>query len=163
MCAVAKPASSIARSTASASAASLVTPSIAGPPACPASVGARTSCRRSSAGRTSSHVRQVSVKPCRQTSGGPDPPRCDAVNVTDALGTMVVDDLDVVAVGVADVRGVVAGVVAPALAGLAVAAVSGTRRLGVEAAHILLAAGKGHVEILGRRAGNERERAARRA
>jgi hypothetical protein len=36
---------------------------IGGPPACPASVSARTSWRRSRAGSTSSHVRHVSVKP----------------------------------------------------------------------------------------------------
>ena len=33
----------------------------------------------SSAGSTSSHVRQVSVKPCRQTIGEPEPPRWDGV------------------------------------------------------------------------------------
>jgi hypothetical protein len=43
MCAVAKPASSIACSTASAHTASLISPTIGGPPACPASVGASTS------------------------------------------------------------------------------------------------------------------------
>ena len=57
---VSKPASSIARSTASASTALATSPSIGGPPACPASVGASTSCRRSSAGSTSSQLRQVS-------------------------------------------------------------------------------------------------------
>ena len=39
--------------------------------------------RRSSdlSGSTRSHVRQVSVNPCRQTSGGPEPPRCEAVKL----------------------------------------------------------------------------------
>jgi hypothetical protein len=45
---------------------------------------------------------------------------------------MVLDDFDVVAVGVEHERGVVAGVIARALTGLAVAAVSGSSRVGVE-------------------------------
>ena len=87
-CAVAKPAASIARSTASARVAPVSSPATAGPPACPASVGARTSCRRSSAGSTSSHVRHVSVKPCRQTIGGPAPPRWAGVNVAGRRRTL---------------------------------------------------------------------------
>ena len=75
------PSASSARSTASASVASVRSPAIAGPPAWPASVSARTSWRRSSAGSTSSHVRHVSTKPCRQTSGGPAPARREGVNV----------------------------------------------------------------------------------
>src|SRR3954471_9759623 len=54
----------------------LGSPSSGGPPAWPINVGASTSWRRSSAGRTRSQVRQVSVKPCRHTMGGPAPPRC---------------------------------------------------------------------------------------
>jgi hypothetical protein len=47
-------------------------------------------------------------------------------------GTMVVDNFDVVGVGVEHVRGVVARVVAGALTGLAVAPVSGRDRITVE-------------------------------
>src|SRR4051812_49947222 len=57
----------------------LGSPSSGGPPAWPINVGASTSWRRSSAGRTRSQVRQVSVKPCRHTMGGPAPPRCSGV------------------------------------------------------------------------------------
>ena len=80
MCAVSKPASSIARSTASAIEAIVHLPSSGGPPACPSSVGASTSWWRSSTGSTSSQVRHVPVNPCRHTSGGPEPPRCEGVN-----------------------------------------------------------------------------------
>src|SRR3954470_14971908 len=79
MCAVAKPASSIARSSASGSVAALNSPASGGPPAWPASVGASTSCSRSSAGRTRSQVRQVSVKPCTHSRGVPEPPRWNGV------------------------------------------------------------------------------------
>src|SRR5437899_1781635 len=48
---------------------------------------------------------------------------------------VVVDDFDVVAVGVEHVGGVIAGVIARALTGLAVAAISRRGRLGVEAAY----------------------------
>ena len=89
MCAVAKPASSIARSTASGMTASVTSPSRGGPPAWPRSVGASTSWWRSSSGSTSSQVRQVSVKPCRQTSGGPEPPRWAAVKVKDTPRRLV--------------------------------------------------------------------------
>ena len=47
----------------------------------PTSVGASTSWWRSSSGSTRSQVRQVSVKPCRSTSGVPAPPRWDGVKV----------------------------------------------------------------------------------
>src|SRR5215208_7197916 len=80
MCAVSKPAPSIARSTASRIAPSSAPFASGGPPAWPIRVGASTSWRRSRAGSTSSHVRQVSVKPCRQTSGSPEPPRWAGVN-----------------------------------------------------------------------------------
>ena len=56
---------------------------------------------------------------------------------------VVVDDFDVVAVGVEHVRGVVAVVVAGALARLAVAAVSGRGRVGVEAADVVVVAREG--------------------
>ena len=81
MWAVAKPASSIARSIASGSRSSVTACSSGGPPAWPTSVGASTSCCRSSCGSTRSQVRQVSVKPCRSTSGVPAPPRWDGVKV----------------------------------------------------------------------------------
>ena len=81
MCAVSKPASSIARSIASGAGRSVTSSTSGGPPAWPTSVGASTSWWRSSSGSTRSQVRQVSVKPCRRTSGGPEPPRCDGVKV----------------------------------------------------------------------------------
>src|SRR5690349_4810404 len=79
MCAVSKPASSIARSTASAITDSVISSGSGGPPAWPGSVGASTSCERSSAGSTSSHERHVSVKPWISTSGSPEPPRWNGV------------------------------------------------------------------------------------
>ena len=51
---------------------------------------------------------------------------------------IVVDDFDVVAVGVEHKRGVVAVVIAGALTRLAVAAVSGRGRVGVEAAYVVV-------------------------
>ena len=75
MWAVSNPASSIARSTPSASTSLVISPSIGGPPAWPARVSASTSCSASSCGRISSQPRQVSVNPCRQTIGEPEPPR----------------------------------------------------------------------------------------
>ena len=71
MCAVSKPASSIARSTASSKRLADVARRAAARPRGPASVGASTSWWRSSAGSTSSHVRHVSVKPCRQDERRP--------------------------------------------------------------------------------------------
>src|SRR3954447_19246765 len=75
----------MARSTAPGSVSASRSPS-GGPPAWPASVGASTSWWRSRYGSTSSQVRHVSVKPCTRTSGGPDPPRCCAVNTGITLG-----------------------------------------------------------------------------
>ena len=89
MCAVSKPAASIARSIASGRTAALTSPSSRGPPAWPTSVGARTSWWRSSAGRTSSQVRQEPVKPCSRTSGVPEPPRCAGVNCEDTRPRLV--------------------------------------------------------------------------
>jgi hypothetical protein len=63
---------------------------------------------------------------------------------------VVVDDLDVVAVGVECVRGVVAHVVLRALTRLAVAAVAGRDRIGVEPAYFLVIAREGHVYVLSR-------------
>ena len=74
MCAVSIPAASIAASTASAISSSVISARSGGPPAWASRVGASTSCLASSIGSTSSQLRQVSVKPCRQTSGGPLPP-----------------------------------------------------------------------------------------
>src|SRR5207302_716748 len=53
---------------------------------------------------------------------------------------VVVDDFDVVAVGVEHIGGVVAGVIARALTGLAVAAISGRGRGGVESAYVVVCA-----------------------
>jgi uncharacterized cupin superfamily protein len=39
-------------------------------------------------GSTSSQVRHVSRKPCRQTSGGPEPPRCRGVKIDDRARTV---------------------------------------------------------------------------
>src|SRR4029077_9034097 len=63
---------------------------------------------------------------------------------------VVVDDFDVVAVGVEYVGGVVAVVVAGALTRLAVAAVSGSGRVGVEAADVVVVAGERDVDVLRR-------------
>ena len=65
-------------------------------PRAPANVSAITSCWRSSAGSTSSHVRQVSVKPCRHTSGGPEPPRCRGVKEAFTGCRLVNDRLTIV-------------------------------------------------------------------
>jgi hypothetical protein len=78
-CAVAKPAASIARSTASGIVAASTGLSSGGPPAWPISVSASTSWWRSNVGSTNSQVRHVSVKPCRHTSGVPEPRRCAGV------------------------------------------------------------------------------------
>ena len=64
-----------ARWTPSASTSSVISPSIGGPPAWPTRVSASTSCSASSCGKISSQLRQVSVNPCRQTIGEPEPPR----------------------------------------------------------------------------------------
>ena len=72
---------------------------------------------------------------------------------------MVVDDFDVVAVGVEDIGGVIAGVIARALTGLAVAAISGRGRVGVESAYIVVCARECDVDALRRAAGEDEERA----
>src|SRR5687768_12329215 len=82
----------MARSTASAIVAGVRPAGSGGPPAWPGSVGASTSWRRSSAGSVSSQVRQVSVNPCRSTSGGPEPPRCAAVNTAASLRRLLERD-----------------------------------------------------------------------
>src|SRR5205085_1576118 len=77
-----------------------------------------------------------------------------------SLSPVVVYDLDVVAIGVEDIGGVVAGVVARTLSRLAVAAVAGPGGGGVKAAHAaVIVGGKGDVQVLRGRPGNERERA----
>lgn len=79
-CAVSKPASSIARSTASGMGVADLT--FEGRPARVAEQRPASISRwRSSAGSTSSQVRQVAVKPRRPTSGGPELPRCDGANM----------------------------------------------------------------------------------
>ncbi len=60
---------------------------------------------------------------------------------------VVVDDFDVVAVGIEHERGVVAGVIAGALARLAVASVSGPSRVGVKPAHVVVIAREGDVDV----------------
>src|ERR1700760_1573541 len=77
---------------------------------------------------------------------------------------VVIDDLDVVAVGVEDEGGVVAGVVARALAGLAVAPIAGVDGSLIKALYVAVVVGpKRHREVRGRGTGDERERAARAA
>src|SRR5689334_8089398 len=73
--------------------------------------------------------------------------------------SVVVDDFDVVAVGVEDIGGVVAGVIAGALTGLAVAAVSGRGCVGVESAYVVVCAGERDVDAFRRTAGEDEERA----
>src|SRR4051794_28322498 len=74
---------------------------------------------------------------------------------------IVVDELDVVGVGIEHVRAVVARVVARALPGGAVVAVAGLDRRAVEGVDGGVLAGReGDVEVLGRAAGHEGERAA---
>jgi hypothetical protein len=63
---------------------------------------------------------------------------------------VVVDDFDVVAVGVEHVRGVIASVVLRPLARVAVAAVSGRDRVRVEPTYFVLVAGEGDVDVPGR-------------
>src|SRR5436305_12660247 len=78
------------------------------------------------------------------------------------LRAMVVDDLDIVAVGVENVRRVVPGVVARPLVRRAVALVAGARGDLVEALdHGVVVARERQVEVLGRDPGDERERAGR--
>jgi hypothetical protein len=72
---------------------------------------------------------------------------------------VVVDDFDVVAVGVEHVGGVIARVIARTLTGLAVALVSGRGRVGVEAAYVVVFTREGEVEVLRRLAGDKEERA----
>ena len=72
---------------------------------------------------------------------------------------MVVDDFDVVAVGIEHVRGVVAVVVAGALTWLAVAAVSGRGGVGMETACVVVFAREGDVDVLRRFAGEHDEAA----
>jgi hypothetical protein len=72
---------------------------------------------------------------------------------------VVVDDFDVVAVGVEHIGGVIAGVIARPLAGFAVALVSIRRRVGVEAADVVVYAREGDVQVLRRLAGEDEERA----
>jgi hypothetical protein len=74
-------------------------------------------------------------------------------------GPVVVDDFDVVTVGVKHIRGVVAGVVAGALPRLAVAAVSGCGRVRMEAAYFIVAAREGDVGVLRRLSGDHEETA----
>src|SRR5690348_13761358 len=69
--------------------------------------------------------------------------------------SVVVDDFDVVAVGVEDICGVVAGVIAGALTGLAVAAVSGRGCVGVESAYVC--ARERDVDAFRRTAGEDEE------
>jgi hypothetical protein len=70
---------------------------------------------------------------------------------------VVVDDFDVVAVGVEHERGVVAVVVAGALTRLTVAAVSGSGRVGVEPAYVVVFARERDVDVAGRLAGDHEE------
>src|SRR4051794_6108491 len=91
MWAVSKPASSMARPTASAIADEVISSGSGGPPAWPGRVGASTSCLRSSAGSTSSHERHVSVKPWISTSGGPEPPRWSDVKTLPSGGRTLVN------------------------------------------------------------------------
>src|SRR4029077_12596980 len=65
-----------------------------------------------------------------------------------------------VAVGVEHVGGVVAGVIAGALSRLAVAAISSCGRVRVEAAHVVVFAREGNVDVLRRLAGDEEQGAA---
>src|ERR671931_716055 len=105
--------------------------------------------------RPSSATRMRACTSCGRRSrscGGPD---CASPSRT----PVVVDDLDVGAVGVEDEGGVVAGVVAGPLAGLAVAPVAGGQGVRIEAVHVLVMAGEGDVEVRGRRPRHERERA----
>src|ERR1700684_158065 len=70
---------------------------------------------------------------------------------------VVVDDLDVVPVGIEHERGVVPVVVVGPLAGLAVALIAGRNRVGVTPAHRVVVAGEGDVDVLGRLAGEHPE------
>jgi hypothetical protein len=65
------------------------------------------------------------------------------VGIRSRKSAVVVDDFDVVAVGIQHVGGVVAVVVSGALARLAVAAVPGRGRVGVEAAYVVVLAREG--------------------
>jgi hypothetical protein len=72
----------------------------------------------------------------------------------------VVDDLDAVGVGVEHVRAVVARVALRALTRRAVVAVAGLRRGAMERLHGgAVVGGERHVQMLGRRAGDQAERA----
>jgi hypothetical protein len=75
---------------------------------------------------------------------------------------VVIDNLDVVVVGIEHERGVVARVVGRALARLAVAAIPGGDGDGVEPAHRLLVATERQVKVRRRLSGPDREAAARR-
>src|SRR3974390_1615945 len=98
-----------------------------GPPAGPRRVRARTSGWGSSDGSTSSHVRHVSVKPCRHTSGDPEPPRNEGVKTNDTP-----PNLSSIAVG----STLIALVMAPALVGVSTVV---ARRWGERAGGVLSA------------------------
>src|SRR2546421_11143808 len=72
---------------------------------------------------------------------------------------VVVDDFDVVAVGVEHIGGVIAGVIARALTGLAIAAISGRGCVGVESVYVVVFARERDVDALRRTAGEDEERA----
>jgi hypothetical protein len=72
---------------------------------------------------------------------------------------VVVDDFDVVAVGVEHIGGVITDVIARALTGLAVAAISRRGRVGVESAYVVVCARERDVDVLRRTAGEDEERA----
>src|SRR5688572_33510396 len=74
----------------------------------------------------------------------------ETISMASDLGAaVVVDDLDVVPVGVQDERAVVAGVVHGTLPRTAVVLVAGGERGGVERAHRgVLAGGEGEVDVL---------------
>ena len=71
----------------------------------------------------------------------------------------MVDDLDVVAVGIEHERGVVALVVVGPLTGLAIAPMSRGDRVGVKPPDRVVVAGEGDVGVLGRLAGEDAEHA----
>jgi len=66
---------------------------------------------------------------------------------------VVVDDFDVVAIGVEHMGGVVAGVIARALTGLAVTSIPGRCCVGVESAYVVVCARERDVDALRRTAG----------
>src|SRR3982075_1794410 len=88
------------------------------------------------------------------------PARIQTTISSSSSGPMVVDQLDVVGVGIQDECGVVAGVVAGPLSRLAVAAVSGCGGLIVEPPDRVVVAGKGDVRVLADWAGHDGQEAA---